>query len=1192
MIHVHELANMSTSGSESGSSTPSTHPSDDEWEEVTNTSPSPGIDVMTSSSSASGSSKEPSQMMVAKLSAMQNVFLCVAQHVDWVKNPKGGSRQVLLEVIGKALYDHDFNPTDIVDYIDKTPRSLPKGKELIKLRELHHARDSNGKQYGEKRPALNLCEEVMNLCVDVYLNTDSPLSAWVEETKGIKDVPEWEEVVNTSYLPGIDVTKSSSAAPGSCKEPSKADLAKFSAMQNVFLFMKVHVDPLYQKPLTRKMLLEYVTVALYDHDLNPTDIVDYIGKTPRNLPKGEELKRWRLLNQSRDSNGIQYGEKRPEALNLCEEVMNLCIDVYLDVVSTRAWEKETKRIKDTSAATTHTTATTGKVKTMFNPTKEFMKHATPSLTSTSYHPAKLQTCVPPLKGSVENVPKAPKIIAPSTVPKTASATNGTSQDLLAMAKEIHAKADLIKKGLEKSTATDSLQQSIRKPHPVDNVVSHVQLPSTPSMFKGENRQLYTQPKQRKSPFESLNTSSPSITSGGLNDEPMKPLYSRPGAKEASLWKADMIYATQGLPTQKSFAQQLSHQLDNQPMAYDGGKFSGSLWSKSNTQSWLLANGPEPGDAVKDGKLVGKALGLNRHADITDAAASTAAGLADLPPRQKFEKALPDHATNKVVGKTDSVESDMSRIAENAKGDAGEKAAEALAALIPSQRFEKRSLPASKVSGSKLGDVSRDGKLIGNIVDPNHEAAIQKARDAAGLTPTQRLEKLSPLPANVHGSMLGDIFKDGKLVRNNLDPNRHAGIQMEMAVEALSAFTPTQKFEKPSLPAVNVRGLGPTYILENGKPLGNTFDPTRLAALQRGRERFVDFQKERDAALVAFTPTQKFEKTLTDHSGSKIPSSMFFPAGYPNSHLTAHVERAKHPRVSETAVKKGVAPKAMDRVPAVKEQFKEGPVTPPTEKQFEQGRATPQKKEPVTPLKKEVKHATWIKNGDNEPGNLVKIAMVPVAILVLCTIIQIMMNLGTIMSTIASVISSCLSLCMDYTGYFWSGVWWLIKSPFLLFGYVGGLIGGLVNQGINFRPTHPVAPPSAPSIFIEPGPPTIPAMQEAISLWDALGAEKAKHPQCANSLQLSSEVSTDSPTGIQYKSVHKIGNSGWGIDSDYPFTRHNNSMPEADRCEHFVKSFQHFWKEEMEEKKEKEGTEGRFDLALGNDLAEVLSRYCK
>lgn len=39
----------------------------------------------------------------------------------------------------------------------------------------------------------------------------------------------------------------------------------------------------------------------------------------------------------------------------------------------------------------------------------------------------------------------------------------------------------------------------------------------------------------------------------------------------------------------------------------------------------------------------------------------------------------------------------------------------------------------------------------------------------------------------------------------------------------------------------------------------------------------------------------------------------------------------------------------------------------------------------------------------------------------------------------------------------------------------------------------------------------------------------------------------------------------------------------------MKSFQHFWKEE---KKGKEGKEGRFDLALGNELAEVLSRYCK
>ena len=161
---------------------------------------------------------------------MQNVFLCTAQHVDGARNSKQGSRTALLEVIGEALYNHDFNPTDIVNYIGKTPRSLPTGDELIKLKELHHSRDSNGKQYGEKRPALNLCEELMNLCIDVYLDVDSPLSTWKMETKDNEDVPatathttahpsddEWAKSRNRSPLPGIDVMKSILAASGSSK---------------------------------------------------------------------------------------------------------------------------------------------------------------------------------------------------------------------------------------------------------------------------------------------------------------------------------------------------------------------------------------------------------------------------------------------------------------------------------------------------------------------------------------------------------------------------------------------------------------------------------------------------------------------------------------------------------------------------------------------------------------------------------------------------------------------------------------------------------------------------------------------------------------------------------------------------------------------------------------------------------------
>ena len=295
---------------------------------------------------------------------------------------------------------------------------------------------------------------------------------------------------------------------------------------------------------------------------------------------------------------------------------------------------------------------------------------------------------------------------------------------------------------------------------------------------------------------------------------------------------------------------------------------------------------------------------------------------------------------------------------------------------------------------------------------------------------------------------------------------------------------------------------------------------------------------------------------------------------------------KYAGVPEIAAQKNAAPKATERVTVVREHFKQGPVTPPTKKKFKQGRLTSQEKEAVASTKKEVSYSTWTEQGDDgKPPHWVKIASVPVVLFILCTFIQILMNLGTIMCTIASLISSCLSLCMDYTGYFWTGVWWLTTAPFLLFS-------GFVSQGMGWAPDYGAVPPSAPPLIIEPRLPTMPAMQEAISLWNALGAEKAKHPQCENSLQISSQVSADSPSGIRYKSVHNIGNSGWMVYSDYPFTRHNNSLPEADRCEHFVKSFQHFWKEEMEEKKEKEGDEGRFDLALGNDIAEALLRHCK
>lgn len=939
--------------------------------------------------------------------------------------------------------------------------------------------------------------------------------------------------------------KSSSTPSGSSEEPSDSDVARLSAMQNVFLFLKVHVDLLYQTPLSRKMMLEYISVALYDNDLNPTEIVDYIGKTPRTLPTGEELIKLRQFNRSTDSNGIQYGEKRPAALNLCEEVMNLCIDVYLHEVSQDTCKEETKRIKDVPVATTHTTAISQKVEgkaveTKFNPTEEFMKHATPSITSTSYHPAKLQTCVPPLKRSNGSNPKLPNVIAPSTVPKNAYAQTGTTQDLLSMAKEIHAEADLISKRLNKPAAIDSLPQPVRKPQLFNNVVSHVQLPSTNSIFKNESRPLYTQSKQGKSPFENPKIFNFSYTAGGLNNESMNPLYSRLGSKEVSLWKADPIYAMHDLPTQKSFSQELSDQLDNPPFV--DRALSASLWSKKNMvesdQSALLDHRPKPGDVVKDEKLVGNAYDLERNFDITDVAAVMAVDLAAMPLRQKVKRSDDIAKDEKRVGKTVSIKSERLRIAETAKDGVEQKAAKALALAFSSstQKLEKPSLPGSKVSGLKLGNVFKDGKLVRNTVDPNCEAAIHRAGNAAGLTPTQRIE------------------------------------------EAL-------------LPAVNVHGSKPGDFLENRNLVGNTVDPKRPAIFRRAKERAAALKRERDATVTALTPTQKFEKTLTEHAGSKMPSGFdtLAPAGNINSRLTAYVKSMKVARAAE----KDIAPKSTDRVPAVKKEFKQGPVTPLTKEQFEQGRARPQKKKPEAPKKKEISRATWTENGDDgEPSHWVKIATVPVFLFLLCTIIQIMMNLGTIMSTICNVVAPCLALFMDCTRYFWSGVWWLIKSPFLLFGYIGGMIGGFVIQDMGIRPGHAVAPPSAPPIIIEPGLSTISAMQETIFLWDALGAEKAKHPQWGNSLQISSEVSADSPTGIRYKSDHRIGNSGWGTESDYPFTRHNNSMPEADRCEHFVKSFRHFWKEEMEEKKEKEGKEGRLDLALGNELAEVLSRYCK
>lgn len=1150
-------------------------------------------------STALGSSKEPSEIMTAKFSVMHNVFLCLVQHVEWTKSPKPGSRNVLLEVIGKALYDHDCNPTDIANYIRRTPRSLPTGEELIKLKELHHSRDSNGKQYGEKRPALNLCEEVMNFCIDVYLDVNSPLNTWKGETKDIEDAStanthttahpsddEWEKVANTSPLPGIDVMKSSSAASGS-EEPSNTEVAKLSAMQNVFLFLKVHVDPLFQKPLSRKMMLEYISAALYDNDLKPSEIIDYIGKTPRTLPMGEELIELRQFNQSRDSNGIQYGEKRPAALDLCEEVMNLCIDVYLDGVSPDTLKEEAKRIKDATAATTHTTSTTGKgkakeVENKFIPTEEFMRHATPSLTSTSYHPAKLQTCVPLLKGANENIPKPPTVIAPSTLPKTASAPTGTSQDLpnlLTRAKEIQAEAELVKKKLNKSTAeeiqdeaqlvekqlfTAAINEQLlaKKPRALDKVVSHVQLPNTHGVFKDENRPTSTQSKQGKSPFRNPKPANPSFTSDGLDDEPMKPLYSSSSAKEASLWTADPFNAIHGLPTQKSFAQQLSDQLDNPPMAYDGSKSSASLWSKKSAESALLAHGPKPGDVFKDGKLVANSYDLNRHCDITDAAAD----LAGIPPRQEPERLTGILKGGMTGGKTVSIQSEMRRVAEIQKADAEREVAEAPKFLIPKEKFEKRSLPISKVPGSKPGDVFKDGKLIGNIVHPNREAAIQKARDAVGFTRTQRLEKSSLPAVDIYGL-------------------RSTNIQMtyaeRQAVEALTAFTPRPKFEKPSLPAANIHGSKAGDIIMNEKVVGNAFDLNRFAAPQQKMKAFLESKWSEPE----ITPTQKFEKTLTDHAISKMLAGgdTLAPPGHPNYLPTAHVDGMKYAPVSETAAKKYVAPKPADKVPAMKKEFKQGPVTASTKGQFGQGLVTPPKKE-ITVQKTKVKYATWTQNGDDECAHLVKIAMVPVGLLLLCTFIQIMMNLGTIISTICNVVTPCLALFMDCTSYFWSGLWWLIKSPFLFFGYI---FGSLAKRGINLGSGSETQSNSAPVI---PAAPIIAPIQSVLTNWSNLRAKKSwLQPQTESSSHIHTFTDNSSPTFTRYESSHQIGATGVKMISWYPFTRHNNSLPYADRCEFFTQEFTRYWGEEMEEKKEKK--DGRLDLDLGNELAEVLIRNC-
>ena len=483
----------------------------------------------------------------------------------------------------------------------------------------------------------------------------------------------------------------------------------------------------------------------------------------------------------------------------------------------------------------------------------------------------------------------------------------------------------------------------------------------------------------------------------------------------------------------------------------------------------------------------------------------------------------------------------------------------------------------------------------NTDDSNRHTDIEMkigAEALAAFAPTQKLHKLSQPAANIHGSKPKDVLENGKVVSNIVDTVRNAET---FAVETLAASTPTQKFEKPSLPALTGHEYKPTHVDKDSKVVGNTVDLNRLAALQRGKERFDTFQRQRDATLAALTPTQKFEKMLTDHAISKMLAGgdTLAPAGHPNTRLTTYLEGMKHAAMPEIAVEKNAAPKHAEKVQAVKEQFKQGPVTPPKKVQFEQGRVTPQQRETVTPAKKEVQRATWTQNGDREPAHLIKIAMVAVGLLMLCTFIQIIPSLGTIMSAICNVVAHCLALFMDCTRYFWFGTWWLITAPFLFFGYVGGLIGGMVSQAIGPRPGHAAAPSDAPPFIIEPGPSTIPAIQETITLWEILGKEKANgQPQCENSVQISSELSADSSSGIRYKSAHRIGNSGWRTESDYPFTRHNNSMPEADRCEHFVKSFQHFWKEEMEEKKEKEEKEGMFDLALGNDLAEVLSRYCK
>lgn len=282
-----------------------------------------------------------------------------------------------------------------------------------------------------------------------------------------------------------------------------------------------------------------------------------------------------------------------------------------------------------------------------------------------------------------------------------------------------------------------------------------------------------------------------------------------------------------------------------------------------------------------------------------------------------------------------------------------------------------------------------------------------------------------------------------------------------------------------------------------------------------------------------------------------------PAAVPNS-------TPKPPLSSTQQFEKVLTEHSKGPSPITAPSAKPLPASTPRKYQFGCCSARPSAKA----LAKEWKEPANLRLGTSEPPVLIRILVVLwICLFSICTGVLFVQNFRTIMA------SGCTFLSYTATvGGSWSLVWWVVKAPFLFLIWCVGLFGGCVGEHAGVGVANSTT--------------TMADMQTIISEWAAL----KDIPKSDFHTTLFGAPS--SPTKLRYESWHKIGRVKFKLDSVYPFTRHNNSVTAADRCEWLVNGFGYYWREEMTEKMGKEGDERMFDLEFGNELARALVKHCK